>query len=79
MIRDMNTPRNTESRKPGDPTFASQPDMTPRREGGDDAIAETSEALERSSPTDSDSDEKVIVNDPSQSVARNNDNGMDGE
>jgi hypothetical protein len=53
--------------------------MTPRREGGDDAIAETSEALERSSPTDSDSDEKVIVNDPSQSVARNNDNGMDGE
>ena len=29
--------------------------MTPRREGGDDALAE-------SSPTDSRSDEKVIVN-----------------
>jgi hypothetical protein len=32
-----------------------EPDVTPRREGGDDALAE-------SSPTDSRSDEKVIVN-----------------
>ncbi len=31
------------------------PDMTPRREGGDDSLAE-------SSPKDSRSDEKVIVN-----------------
>lgn len=31
------------------------PDSTPRREGGDDALAE-------SSPTDTRSDEKVIVN-----------------
>ena len=33
----------------------TQPDTTPRREGGDDSLAE-------SSPTDSRSDEKVIVN-----------------
>jgi hypothetical protein len=32
-----------------------EPDVTPRREGGDDALAE-------SSPTDDRSDEKVIVN-----------------
>ena len=33
-----------------------QPDVTPRREGGDDALAEAS-------PTDSRADEKVLVND----------------
>ena len=35
----------------------SFPDVTPRREGGDDALAE-------SSPTDSRLDEKVIINNP---------------
>ena len=42
-------------KKPGEPGKDVQPDMTPRREGGDDALAE-------SSPTDNRSDEKVIVN-----------------
>ena len=42
-------------RRPGEPGKDTQPDMTPRREGGDDALAE-------SSPTDDRSDEKVIVN-----------------
>jgi hypothetical protein len=54
-MRDMNTPRNPGTRQPGEPTYAAQPDMTPRREGGDDALAE-------SSPVDPNSDEKVIVN-----------------
>lgn len=36
-------------------TFETQPDVTPRREGGDDALAETDSA-------DSRMDEKVIVN-----------------
>lgn len=36
-------------------TFEVQPDVTPRREGGDDALSETN-------PTDSRLDEKVIVN-----------------
>ncbi len=40
---------NTES------TFESRPDVTPRREGGDDALAETN-------PSDSRMDENVIVN-----------------
>jgi hypothetical protein len=35
--------------------YSSLPDQTPRREGGDDALAE-------SSPADPTSDEKVIVN-----------------
>lgn len=37
-----------------EPRF-SDPDLTPRREGGDDALAETN-------PTDARADEKVIVN-----------------
>jgi hypothetical protein len=37
------------------PAYESFPDLTPRRIGGDDS-------LENSSPTDSRSDEKVIVN-----------------
>ena len=41
-------------RKQG-PGTGTQPDTTPRREGGDDSLAE-------SSPTDNRSDEKVIVN-----------------
>lgn len=36
-------------------TFETRPDETPRREGGDDALAETN-------PADSRLDEKVIVN-----------------
>ena len=55
MNRDMQTPRGPHSRKPGDPTYASQPDVTPRNIGGDDS-------LENSSPNDNHSDEKVIVN-----------------
>lgn len=49
-------PRQPEGRQPGQPVPGQQqPDMTPRREGGDDALAE-------SSPADPTSDEKVIVN-----------------
>lgn len=44
-----NKPDNTES------TFETRPDETPRREGGDDALAETN-------PSDSRLDEKVVVN-----------------
>jgi hypothetical protein len=44
-----NKPDNTQS------TFETKPDETPRREGGDDALAETN-------PSDSRLDEKVIVN-----------------
>jgi len=51
----MNTPPKQKDRKPEQSGYSSQPDVTPRREGGDDALAE-------SSPTDSRSDEKVIVN-----------------
>lgn len=51
----MITPQGPSTRKPGDPTYASQPDVTPRNIGGDDSLAE-------SSPDDSNSDEKVIVN-----------------
>jgi hypothetical protein len=55
MNRDHNSSRDPREKQQSDPTFSSQPDVTPRREGGDDALAE-------SSPTDSRSDEKVIVN-----------------
>lgn len=44
-----NKPDNTAS------TFETRPDQTPRREGGDDALAETN-------PSDSRMDEKVVVN-----------------
>ena len=44
-----NKPDNTAS------TFETRPDQTPRREGGDDALAETN-------PSDSRRDEKVVVN-----------------
>ena len=40
-------------------TFETRPDVTPRREGGDDALAETN-------PSDSRLDEKVIVNEQSE-------------
>jgi len=55
MNRNSNTPRTAPGAKPGQPTYDFFPDVTPRREGDDDALAE-------SSPTDSRSDEKVIVN-----------------
>ena len=55
MSRNFDEPRDPKERKQEDPTFSTMPDVTPRREGGDDALAE-------SSPTDNRSDEKVIVN-----------------
>ncbi|MDB5251006.1 MAG: hypothetical protein JWP27_175 [Flaviaesturariibacter sp.] len=39
------------------PTYDNPADATPRREGGDDALAEAS-------PTDPADDQKVLVNDP---------------
>jgi hypothetical protein len=57
----MNTdnigPRNKEDNTRS--TFETRPDVTPRREGGDDALAETN-------PSDSRLDEKVIVNEQSE-------------
>jgi hypothetical protein len=50
-----NNPGGPRERKEADPDPTTLPDVTPRREGGDDAIAE-------SSPEDSRLDEKVIVN-----------------
>ena len=46
-------PRNKEDNTKS--TFETRPDVTPRREGGDDALAERN-------PSDSRMDEKVIVN-----------------
>ncbi len=74
MKQNSSTP--PDPRKRNEPQPGSiQPDSTPRREGGDDALAE-------SSPTDSRSDEKVIVNEqlsnktvngPSQSAVNTDD------
>lgn len=81
MNRDTNDPRNIFDTKPGQPTYESQPDMTPRREGGDDSLAE-------SSPIDSRSDEKVIVNEqrsektvnaPSQTAANTSESNSNDE
>ncbi|HEX2607047.1 MAG TPA: hypothetical protein VHK91_06690 [Flavisolibacter sp.] len=55
MSLDTNSPNPGRDPKKGQPSYDSFPDMTPRREGGDDALAE-------SSPIDTRSDEKVIVN-----------------
>jgi len=49
-------PRNKEDNT--NATFDTRPDVTPRREGGDDALAEKN-------PTDSRLDEKVIINEQS--------------
>ena len=49
-------------------TYENEPDATPRREGGDDALAETD-------PTDPTADEKVIANDPKTSVEDNKSEG----
>jgi len=46
----------TERGKPGEDGYKNEADVTPRREGGDDALAETN-------PQDSRADEKVIFND----------------
>jgi len=51
----MNAPKDPGNRQAGEPGRDIQPDVTPRREGGDDSLAE-------SSPNDIRSDEKVIVN-----------------
>jgi hypothetical protein len=53
MKQAPNGPRNKEDNSRS--TFEARPDETPRREGGDDALAETN-------PSDSRLDEKVIVN-----------------
>ncbi|HVF82121.1 MAG TPA: hypothetical protein VM884_09315 [Flavisolibacter sp.] len=53
MNMENNGPRNKEDNT--ESTFETRPDVTPRREGGDDALAETN-------PSDSRLDEKVIVN-----------------
>jgi hypothetical protein len=54
MNTNINDPKDPR-KKEYDPAVSAQPDVTPRREGGDDSLAE-------SNPTDSRSDEKVIVN-----------------
>lgn len=53
MNQSPNGPRNKEDNTKS--TFETRPDETPRREGGDDALAETN-------PSDSRLDEKVVVN-----------------
>ena len=58
-------PRNTNGPNSKQPSYTNPPDMTPRREGGDDALAETA-------PDDARADEKVIVNAPSQTAANTN-------
>jgi hypothetical protein len=52
MNREQRDPRQPNGPKQNN---GNQPDMTPRREGGDDSLAEAS-------PTDNRADEKVIVN-----------------
>lgn len=56
MNKEQEGPRNKEDNTAS--TFETRPDVTPRREGGDDAIAERS-------PSDSRMDENVIVNEQS--------------
>ena len=53
MNQPQNGPRTKEDNTAS--TFETRPDETPRREGGDDALAETN-------PSDSRLDEKVVVN-----------------
>lgn len=56
MNQAPNGPRHKEDNTSS--TFETRPDVTPRREGGDDALAERN-------PQDSRLDEKVIVNEQS--------------
>jgi len=58
MSTNNSGPRNKEDNTKS--TFEVSPDVTPRREGGDDALAETN-------PSDSRLDEKVIVNEQRES------------
>ena len=55
MNNDPKTPRKDDELKRSGSGYENFPDVPPRREGGDDALAE-------SSPLDERSDEKVIVN-----------------
>lgn len=55
MTNNINNPRDTQDQRSDQPTYNSA-DQTPRREGGDDSLAEAS-------PHDPRNDEKVIVND----------------
>lgn len=57
MNTDQTGPRNKEDNTKS--TFETRQDVTPRREGGDDALAETN-------PSDARLDEKVIVNEQSE-------------
>jgi hypothetical protein len=57
MNTDHTGPRNKEDNTKS--TFETRQDVTPRREGGDDALAETN-------PSDARLDEKVIVNEQSE-------------
>ena len=57
MNTQHNGPRNKEDNT--NATFETRQDVTPRREGGDDALAETN-------PSDARLDEKVIVNEQSE-------------
>ncbi|MDB5196187.1 MAG: hypothetical protein JWP88_557 [Flaviaesturariibacter sp.] len=54
------------------PTYVNEPDQTPRREGGDDALAEVT-------PTDPAADEKVIANNPQPSRLTAADKAKKGE
>ena len=51
-------------------TYGNEPDATPRREGGDDALAETS-------PTDPAADEKVLANENVKTRATDDGNNAD--
>lgn len=57
MNREQEGPRNKEDNTKS--TVEERADVTPRREGGDDALSETN-------PSDSRLDEKVIVNEQSE-------------
>ncbi len=57
MEKDDN--RNSTDPNISQPSYNNMPDLTPRREGGDDALAETD-------PGDVRADEKVIYNNPQQ-------------
>jgi hypothetical protein len=57
MTKAHDDPRNKEDNTKS--TFETRQDVTPRREGGDDALSETN-------PSDSRLDEKVIVNEQSE-------------
>ncbi|HVG40505.1 MAG TPA: hypothetical protein VM888_02745 [Chitinophagaceae bacterium] len=63
MTSDPKNPRTNQDIESGN-TYETLPDQTSRREGGDDALAETAS-------TDSRADEKVIVNEQREHKAVN--------